>query len=151
MKARYDAIYREIRDSIEQGVYPYQSFLPSEAELTAAFSCSHNTIRRALGVLREQGYVQPVHGKGVRVIYQEPERTTFTVGGIESFHEADERIRLHAQTEVVTLEQVVATENPRGGPDLHLRVCREEPRGDHCHEQARDHRGAGHGRGPHPA
>ena len=110
MKARYDAIYREIRDSIERGVYPYQSFLPSEAELTAAFSCSHNTIRRALGVLREQGYVQPVHGKGVRVIYQEPERTTFTVGGIESFHEADERIRLHAQTEVVTLEQVVATE-----------------------------------------
>ena len=110
MKARYDAIYREIRDSIEQGTYPYQSFLPSEAELTAAFSCSHNTIRRALGVLREQGYVQPVHGKGVRVIYQEPERTTFTVGGIESFHEADERIHLHAQTEVVTLEQVIATE-----------------------------------------
>lgn len=109
MKARYDVIYRDIRESIETGAYPYQAFLPSEAELTAAFECSHNTIRRALGLLREQGYVQPVHGKGVRVIYREPERTTFTVGGIESFREADERTHLGAQTEVVTLEPLVAT------------------------------------------
>ena len=56
MKARYDVIYRDIRESIETGAYPYQAFLPSEAELTAAFECSHNTIRRALGLLREQGY-----------------------------------------------------------------------------------------------
>ena len=109
MKARYDVIYRDIRESIETGAYPYQAFLPSEAELTAAFACSHNTLRRALGLLRDQGYVQPVHGKGVRVIYREPERTTFTVGGIESFREADERTHLGAQTEVVTLEQIVAT------------------------------------------
>ena len=80
MKARYDTIFRDIRDSIEEGAYPYQAFLPSEAELTAAFACSHNTLRRALGLLRDQGYVQPVHGKGVRVIWREPERTTFTVG-----------------------------------------------------------------------
>lgn len=109
MKARYDVIFRDIRDSIEEGAYPYQAFLPSEAELTAAYSCSHNTLRRALGLLREQGYVQPVHGKGVRVIYQEPERTTFTIGGIESFQEAERRIHLNAQTEVVRLEQVAAT------------------------------------------
>ena len=102
MRARYDAIYRDIRESIERGGYPYQSFLPSEAELTAAFGCSHNTLRRALGLLRDQGY-------GVRVVYQEPERTTFTVGGIESFHEVEERIHLGSQTEVVRLEQVVAS------------------------------------------
>ena len=53
--------------------------------------------------------MQPVHGKGVRVVYQEPERTTFTVGGIESFHEVEERIHLGSQTEVVRLEQVVAS------------------------------------------
>ena len=41
MKARYDVIYRDIRESIETGAYPYQAFLPSEAELTAAFACSH--------------------------------------------------------------------------------------------------------------
>lgn len=120
MKARYDAIYRDIRESIENGTYTYQGFLPSEAELTAAYDCSHNTLRRALGLLRDQGYVQPVHGKGVRVIYQEPERTTFTVGGIESFHEAEERIRLDAQTEVIALEQIMAT------PEVSFRTGFEE-------------------------
>lgn len=109
MRTRYDAIYHDIRKSIEQGGYPYQSFLPSEAELTAAFDCSHNTLRRALGLLRDQGYVQPVHGKGVRVVYREPERTTFTVGGIESFREAGERSHFSAQTEVVSLEQLTAS------------------------------------------
>lgn len=111
MRARYDAIYRDIRESIEQGAYPYQSFLPSEAALTEAFGCSHNTLRRALGLLRDQGYVQPVHGKGVRVVYQEPERTTFTVGGIESFREADLRTHLNAQTEVVSLGPLVADDD----------------------------------------
>ena len=109
MRARYDVIFRDIRDSIEGGAYPYQAFLPSEAELTAAFSCSHNTLRRALGLLRDQGYVQPVHGKGVRVVYQPQERTSFTVGAIESFREADERAHLNATTEVVRLEQIRAT------------------------------------------
>lgn len=110
MKARYDAIFRDIRDSIEGGAYPYQSFLPSEAELTTAFDCSHNTLRRALGLLRDQGYVQPVHGKGVRVVYREPERTTFTIGGIESFREVERRTHLDTRTEVVSLEQVTANE-----------------------------------------
>ena len=120
MRARYDVIYRDIRESIENGTYPYQSFLPSEAELTSTYECSHNTLRRALGLLRDQGYVQPVHGKGVRVIYQEPERTTFTVGGIESFHEAEERIRLDTQTEVVALEPITAT------PEISFRTGFEE-------------------------
>ena len=110
MKARYDVIFREIRDSIERGDYPFQSFLPSEAELTAAFDCSHNTLRRALGLLREQGYVQPVHGKGVRVVYQPQERTPFTVGAIESFREAGERAHLDTRTEVARVEQVIADE-----------------------------------------
>lgn len=108
MKARYDSIYRALREQIEGGIHPFQSFLPSESALTEAFSCSHNTLRRALGLLREQGYVQPVHGKGVRVIYQAPVRTAFMVGGIESFREVSARQHLAAKTEIVSLERVVA-------------------------------------------
>lgn len=114
MKARYDVIFREIRGSIERGEFPFQSFLPSEAELTAAFGCSHNTLRRSLGLLREQGYVQPVHGKGVRVVYQPQERTSFTVGGIESFREAGERAHLDTRTEVARVEQVVVDDRLAG-------------------------------------
>lgn len=108
MKARYDAIYRDIRESIESGSYPFGEFLPSESELTDAFGCSHNTLRRALALLRDQGYVQPVHGKGVRVVWQEPERTSFYVGGIESFQEAQAREGLAASTRVASFAHVVA-------------------------------------------
>ncbi len=110
MKARYDSIYREIRLHIEEGTYPYQSFLPSESALTETFSCSHNTIRRALALLKENGYVQPIHGKGVRVIWRPRERATFEVGGIESFRETAERNNLSAQTRVTDFQTVIADE-----------------------------------------
>lgn len=109
MKARYDAIYRDIRDTIEDGTYPFQAFLPSEAELTRYYTCSHNTLRRALGLLREQGYVQPVHGKGVRVVYRRHDRETFSIGQIESFREAGARAHFRAETEVVAVRQTVAS------------------------------------------
>ena len=109
MKARYDAIFRDIRTNIENGTYAYQDFLPSEAELVQRYSCSHNTLRRALALLREQGLVQPVHGKGVRVIYREPERTTFAIGEIESFREVGRRSHIETETLVLALEHIVAT------------------------------------------
>lgn len=111
MKARYDAIFRDLRDAIEEGRYPFRAFLPSEAELTRFYSCSHNTLRRALGLLREQGYVQPVHGKGVRVVFQKGERETFTVGQIESFREATARSHFSARTEVVDVHHLLATDD----------------------------------------
>lgn len=110
MKARYDAIFRDLRDTIEDGTYPFQSFLPSEAELTSFYVCSHNTLRRALSLLREQGYVQPVHGKGVRVVYRKPEMETFTIGQIESFREASARSHFRSVTSVVDLRHLTATQ-----------------------------------------
>ena len=43
---------------------------PSENTLVKEFDCSRNTIRRAIGQLASEGYVQSIHGKGVRIIYQ---------------------------------------------------------------------------------
>lgn len=110
MRARYDAIYHDLRENIENGAYPYQSFLPSENVLTETFACSHNTIRRALALLKEKGYVQPIHGKGVRVIWRPHGRATFEVGGIESFRETAERNHLAAETRVTDFRTIVADE-----------------------------------------
>lgn len=110
MKARYDAIFRDMRKQIENETYPYQSLLPSESTLTQAFGCSHNTIRRAIALLKEQGYVQPMQGKGVRVIWRPRERATFEVGGIESFRETAERNQLAARTVVTDFASLVADE-----------------------------------------
>lgn len=110
MKARYDEIYHDIRRNIEAGTYAYQSYLPSEAVLTGMYACSHSTVRRAIAVLRDNGYVQPVHGKGVRVTYREPERESFSVGGIESFDEARRRSGFSSTTRVVAFEHMQATQ-----------------------------------------
>ena len=67
-KAIYEGIYREIRSRIINGTYAFQEMLPTEAELTAEFGCTRNTVRRALAMLADEMYVQPIHGKGVRVM-----------------------------------------------------------------------------------
>ena len=99
-KAKYDEIYLNLRRAVEAGTYPYGSFLPSENTLITRYDCSRNTIRRALAGLNEDGYIQPIHGKGVRVIYQPVDRAAFTVGRIESFQESARRNKLQVVTKV---------------------------------------------------
>ena len=109
-KAKYEEIYRSLKNRIESGTYPYGGLMPSESTLIEVYQCSRNTVRRALSVLAEDGYVQPIHGKGVRVIYQPVERTAFTVGGIETFQETVERNRLSATTKVIQFRCCAADE-----------------------------------------
>ena len=105
-KAKYDEIYLDLKRAVESGAYPYGELLPSENTLITRYDCSRNTIRRALAGLGEDGYVRPIHGKGVRVIYQPVERASFTVGGIESFQETARRNRLNVVTKVIRFETV---------------------------------------------
>ena len=109
-KAKYEGIYHSIKKRIEAQDYPYQSLLPSENTLIEEYDCSRNTVRRALAELVADGYVQAMQGRGVRVIYQPVGKTTFTIGGIETFQETARRNRLHAVTKVTKFETVIADE-----------------------------------------
>ena len=109
-KAKYEGIYHSIQKRIEAQDYPYQSLLPSENTLIEEYACSRNTVRRALAELVADGYVQTMQGRGVRVIYQPVGKTTFTIGGIETFQETARRNHLHAVTKVTKFEIVIADE-----------------------------------------
>ena len=109
-KAKYEGIYHSIKKRIEAQDYPYQSLLPSENTLIEEYDCSRNTVRRAIAELIADGYVQSMQGRGVRVIYQPVGKTTFTIGGIETFQETARRNRLHAVTKVTKFETVIADE-----------------------------------------
>ena len=109
-KAKFEGIYRSIKQKIEAQDYPYQSLLPAESELIQEYGCARNTLRRALADLTAAGYLQPIQGKGVRVIYRPAGKASFLIGVIESFRETDERNNLHAVTKVVRFEQVEADE-----------------------------------------
>lgn len=112
MRAAYDAIYFDIKGLIEDGTYPYKTFLPSESMLVKQYDCAHNTVRKALAILAADGYVQPVHGKGVRVIYQELRPSCKTIAtyhssGIESFTDVGERSGFEPGTKVLGMEHMV--------------------------------------------
>ena len=109
-KAKYEGIYHSIKKRIEAQDYPYQSLLPSENILIEEYACSRNTVRRALAELVADGYVQTMQGRGVRVIYQPVGKTTFSIGGIETFQETARRNHLHAVTKVTKFETVIADE-----------------------------------------
>lgn len=109
-KAKFEAIYKDLKQKIESEEYPYQELLPSENKMVAIYDCSRNTIRRAIAGLVEDGYVQSLHGKGVRVIYQPVDQAAFTIGGIESFKESAIRNHRSRHTEVIQFAKITADE-----------------------------------------
>lgn len=130
-KERYEAIYRELRRQIEEGVYPAGSLLPSEVKLTMAYACARNTVRRALARLVAEGYIQPIQGRGVQVIYKPKDKAEFIVGGIESFRESALRNHRQPETRVVLLEEIETdaalaerSSLPLGSPLWHIERVR---------------------------
>ena len=110
-KAKYEPIYRSIREEIDSGKYSYGDFLPPESILTERFGCTRNTVRRALSILTAEGYVLPQHGRGVQVIYKpDGNRSLFTVGGIESFAEANSRNRKTSVTTIKVFKKMTVNE-----------------------------------------
>ncbi len=109
-KPKFESIYQDLKHKIEEGNYEYLSFIPSEYTLIEQYSCSRNTVRRAISELAAIGYVQPMHGKGVRNIYQPLEQANFTIGGIESFKESAERNKKTFSTKVIFFEEVSVDE-----------------------------------------
>ena len=105
-KARYQDIYNTLKNRIEDKTYRYGELLPSENILTDEFSCSRNTVRRAISGLIELGYVQAMQGKGVRCIYHVSENVSFFSNEIETFREACVRNHLAYETQVVHFEEI---------------------------------------------
>lgn len=105
-RAKYDMIYRDLKEKIETEHYMYQEMLPSEHILIAEYGCSRNTVRRALAELAAKGYVQSMQGKGVRNIYQPVDQNAYTVGGIESFKEATERNKRKSVTKILQFTEI---------------------------------------------
>ena len=60
----YRQVARILRDRIMRGVWQPDRRLPSEPDLEAEFEISRDTVRRALDVLREEGLIVTVKGRG---------------------------------------------------------------------------------------
>ncbi len=64
----YLDVYNQIKDKILQDVYPALSFLPIEPELERTYQVSRTTIRKAMKLLAEEGFIEIRQGRGTMVL-----------------------------------------------------------------------------------
>jgi len=105
MNKRYIEIYEVIKNAILDGTYLPGEKLPSEHDYCEEYQTSRGTVRRALEMLAEEGFVYSLHGKGVFVLEKAP--ITFSFGGLVSFKEASESNRQSFNTTVPKFETIV--------------------------------------------
>lgn len=65
----YIPVYNRMYQDLIDGVYEKDSLLPSETVLAAAYKVSRNTLRQALTILCQDGYIYKRQGKGTYVSY----------------------------------------------------------------------------------
>lgn len=63
-KPKYFTLMEQLKEEIISGEIRPGEKLPSENELSRTYSLSRHTVRKALGILEQQGYVEAFHGKG---------------------------------------------------------------------------------------
>lgn len=66
----YEQVLKIIEEEIISGKYKKGDLLPSEKELTEKMGVSRITVRKALSILSEIGFIKKVKGRGSMVIFQ---------------------------------------------------------------------------------
>ena len=79
MMSKYEQIYTEISNSIDNRQLKEGCKIPSETELMKQYEASRGTVRKAVDLLQERGYVQKIHGKGVFVLKRKTLNLTLVV------------------------------------------------------------------------
>lgn len=64
----YESVLDVIKQRIIDGKYPIDSLLPTETELEEEFKVSKITVRKAIQLLQDDGYVKKQSGKGTTII-----------------------------------------------------------------------------------
>ena len=97
---KFHEIFLDLEQKILDNEYPPQSLLPSENQLIKIYGVSRETVRKALNLLTNAGYIQKKQGKGSFVL--DFKRFDFPLSGLTSFKELQ-------QTQAITNETIVTT------------------------------------------
>lgn len=104
MTNKYQIIFNTIVDQIKSGEIPPNTLLPSENDLKEQYETSRETIRKALNLLAQNGYIQKVRGKGSIVI--DINKFDFPVSGLVSFKELADKMEKKPRTIVNELSLI---------------------------------------------
>ena len=64
----YMKVYTDVKESIMNDTYPVGSFVPREPDLCAMFGVSRTTVRKAMELLEQEGFVHIQQGSGTEVL-----------------------------------------------------------------------------------
>ncbi|WP_307893626.1 trehalose operon repressor [Bacillus swezeyi] len=95
---KYVMIYKEIAEQIDKGILSAGDILSSENDLAEQYETSRETVRKALNVLVQNGYIQKIKGKGSVVLNRE--KMQFPVSGLVSFKELSQTLGKETRTTV---------------------------------------------------
>ncbi|TLS35859.1 trehalose operon repressor [Pseudalkalibacillus caeni] len=113
---KYMIVYNELAEQIKNGKLKPGIKLPSEHELSSEYHTSRETIRKALTLLSQNGFIQKIKGKGSVVL--DVTKYDFPVSGLVSFKEISQRMNMEYKTHVEELELIVPDEYIRDQLDL---------------------------------
>ncbi|WP_186578696.1 trehalose operon repressor [Aquibacillus kalidii] len=104
MNNKYLTIYNDIAEQINAGALEPNHLLPSENELKDRYDTSRETIRKALNLLSQNGYIQKIRGKGSVVI--DRSKFDFPISGLVSFKELAQKMDKSPKTIVNDLSLI---------------------------------------------
>lgn len=109
MLPKYQKIYKNLLDRIENNEFKPGNTLPKEFDLMKEYNVSRDTIRRALRLLSDDGYIHA--NKGVGSIILDRNRFEFPVSGIVTLKELHKKLGYNVVTEVIYCELIVADDH----------------------------------------
>lgn len=104
---KFKEIYTDLEQKIRSQVYEANSLLPSESKLMAHYNVSRETIRKALNLLKNNGYIEKKQGKGSFVL--DLNRFDFPISGLTSFKELQQTQQLNSQTDVIDIKKIAVS------------------------------------------
>lgn len=108
---KFKEIFLDLEQKILSKEYPPHTLLPSENQLIKVYGVSRETIRKALNLLRDAGYIQKKQGKGSIVL--DLNRFDFPISGLTSFREIQNAQQIPSETTVVEIRKIAVS------PTLH--------------------------------
>ena len=122
MESKYKHLYNQLQAQIEKREYKAGDKLPSEGDLMELYGASRDTVRKALDLLVQDGFIRKAKGKPAVVL--DKNKFNFPVSEIASFKEIYRFSDSKPKTYVENLEIV------KNDPKL-MEACRSAPKTKH--------------------
>lgn len=102
---KYQQLFKQIQEKIQNETYAIGEFLPSEHDLMNQYQVSRDTVRKALSLLQEEGLIKKIRGQGSQVV--KDETVNFPVSNLTSYQELVQELGLRSKTNVVSLDKII--------------------------------------------